>query len=360
MKKGLIYMFLATACCLLAAGCGGSGEEVADATDVDTAAVEDAAPVPAPVPAPDPLEDLEPDAVVATVNGTEYTKAQVEKKVTEVSQQYRGQIPPGMEGQLAQQALNNLVDQQLLLEAAASEGMTAADEDVQKQYDQFASRAPSPQEFQTALTSMGFTEESFRVEIGKNLVIEKLLAEKLADAKAASQEDVEAYYRDNPDQFAVPEQVQASHILINSAAEDTPEVKAAKRQQLADLKAEIDNGADFAALATEHSDCPSKARGGDLGLFTREKMVKPFSDAAFAMEVGQVSDVVETRFGYHLIKVTSKQSPGTTPLTEVQPQLQNFLNQQNKEAAFNDYMETLRSASDLDFIEGFQATPAVS
>lgn len=356
MKKGLIYMFLATACCLLAAGCGGSGEEVADATDVDTAVVEDAV----PAPLVNPLEGLEPDAVVATVNGTEYTKAQVEKKITEMSQQMRGQIPPGMEGQMAQQALNNLVDQQLLLEAAASAGVKAADEEIQKQYDKFAGRAPSPAEFQNALTSMGFTEESFRAEIGKNLTIETLLTDKLANAKAVTQEDVEAYYRDNPDQFVLPEQVQASHILINSAAEDTPEAKEAKRQQLADLKIEIDNGADFAALAGEHSDCPSKARGGDLGLFTREKMVKPFSDAAFAMEVGQVSDVVETRFGYHLIKVTSRQPAGITPLDEVQTQVEGFLDRQNKEAAFNAYMESLRGASDLEYIEGFQVAPTVS
>lgn len=356
MNKGLIYMFFVIACCLLAAGCGGSGEEVADITDVDTAVTEDAV----PAPAPNPLEGLEPDAVVATVNGTEYTRAQVDKKMGEMAQQFRGSVPPGMEAQLAQQALKNLVDQQLLLEAAATEGIVVADEEIQKQYDQFASRAPTPEEFQTALTSMGFTEETFRAEISKNLTIEKLLTDKLASAMAVTQEDVAGYYRDNQDQFMVPEQVQASHILINSAAEDTPEAKEAKRQQLVELKTEIDNGADFAALAGEHSDCPSKARGGDLGLFTREKMVKPFSDAAYSMEVGQVSDVVETRFGYHLIKVTDKQPPSTRPLAEVQAQVESFLDRQNKETAFNDYMETLRGASDLDFIEGFEANPTVS
>jgi len=351
MKKGLIYTFLIIACCLLAAGCDDSGEEAADIADVDAAVVEDAV----PTPPPNPLEGLEPDAVVATVNGTQYTRDQVDKKIAEMAQQYRGQIPPGMESQLAQQALSTLVDQQLLLEAAVAGGVTAPDEEVQQTYDQFAGRAPSPQEFQVALTSMGFTEETFRAEIGKNLTIEKLLDQELANAKAVTPEDVEAYYRDNLDQFQIPEQVQASHILMTTAAEDTPEAKEAKRQQLVELKAEIDNGADFAALAGEHSDCPSKAQGGDLGMFTREKMVKPFSDAAFAMEVGQVSDVVETQFGYHLIKVTSKQASCARPLEEVRQQLEAYLDRQNKEAAFNAYMETLRGAADLDYIEGFQA-----
>lgn len=351
MKKGLIYTFLIIACCLPAAGCDDSGEETANIAEVDAAVVEDAV----PTPPPNPLEGLEPDAVVATVNGTQYTRAQVDKKIAEMAQQYQGQIPPGMESQLAQQALSTLVDQQLLLEAATAAGVTAPDEEVQKTYDQFAGRAPSPEQFQQALSDMGFTEETFRTEIGRNLTIEKLLDQQLANAKAVTSEDVKAYYLDNQDQFQVPEQVQASHILIKTAPGDTAEAKEAKRQQLVELKAEIDNGTDFATLAGEHSECPSKAQGGDLGMFTREKMVKPFSDSAFAMEVGQVSDVVETQFGYHLIKVTKKQASGARPLEEVQQQLEAYLDRQNKETAFNAYLETLRGAADLDYIEGFQA-----
>jgi len=212
MKKGLICAFLITACCLPAAGCGDSSEDAAETTAVDTAVVENAV----PTPPPNPLDGLEPDAVVATVNGTQYTRAQVDKKIAEISQQYQGQIPPGMESKLAQQALSTLVDQQLLLEAAAAEGVTAPDEEVQQTYDQFAGRAPSPQEFQVALTSMGFTEETFRAEIAKNLAIEKLLDQELANAKAVTPEDVEAYYRDNLVQFQIPEQVQASHILLST------------------------------------------------------------------------------------------------------------------------------------------------
>ncbi len=357
MKKGLIYTFLITFCCLLAVGCGGSGEEAEDTAAVDAAVGEEAVP---PPPAVNPLEGLEPDAVVATVNGTDITREQVDKKIGEMAQQYQGQVPPGMEGQLAQQALGNIVDQQLLLAAATAEGVEAPDEEVQGQYDQFAARAPTPEEFQNALTSMGFNEETFRTEIAKNLTIETLLTDKLATAKVVTEEDVEAYYRDNQDQFLMPEQVQASHILITTEAEDTPEIKEAKRQELEGYKTEIDNGADFAALATEHSDCPSKARGGDLGPFTRDRMVKPFSDAAYAMEVGQVSDVVETQFGYHLIKVTDKQEPGTRPLEEVKAQVETFLDRQNKEAAFNAYMDTLRGVADLDYADGFQPAPVAS
>lgn len=102
-------------------------------------------------------------------------------------------------------------------------------------------------------------------------------------------------------------QVRASHILLmyaGSARSTATRSKADAQSLIADLKSQVDQGADFAALAKQHSDCPSGAGGGDLGAFGRGSMVKPFEDATFAMGVGDVSDVVETDFGYHIIKRT--------------------------------------------------------
>jgi parvulin-like peptidyl-prolyl isomerase len=101
--------------------------------------------------------------------------------------------------------------------------------------------------------------------------------------------------------------VRASHILLmyaGSARSRATRSKDEAQQQIGELKSQLDGGADFAALAKQHSDCPSAAKGGDLGSFGRGQMVGPFEDAAFGMEVGQVSGVVETDFGYHIIKRT--------------------------------------------------------
>jgi len=102
-------------------------------------------------------------------------------------------------------------------------------------------------------------------------------------------------------------QVRASHILLMYAGSERSTAsrsKAEAQAAIAKLKAELDAGADFAELATAHSDCPSASRGGDLGLFGRGQMVRPFEEAAFGLEVGAVSGVVETPFGYHLIHRT--------------------------------------------------------
>lgn len=101
--------------------------------------------------------------------------------------------------------------------------------------------------------------------------------------------------------------VKASHILLmyqGSARSTATRSKEQAEQQIKELKSQLDNGADFAQLAQQHSDCPSSQRGGDLGSFSRGQMVKPFEDTAFNLEVGSTSDVVQTDFGYHLIRRT--------------------------------------------------------
>ncbi len=108
--------------------------------------------------------------------------------------------------------------------------------------------------------------------------------------------------------FSKPEQVRASHILVKVAPQATREEKDAAREKIKEILEQAKAGKDFAALAKAYSECPSGEKGGDLGYFGRNEMVQPFEDVAFTLPVGVVSDVVETRFGYHLIKVTDKKS----------------------------------------------------
>ena len=120
----------------------------------------------------------------------------------------------------------------------------------------------------------------------------------------------------------MPEQVRASHILISTKPidpnADPNQAKAQAKDKAEELLKKVKDGADFAALAKENSDCPSNAQGGDLGLFPRGQMVKPFEDAAFALKVGEISDLVETQFGYHIIKVTEHQDPNQITFREGQ------------------------------------------
>jgi peptidyl-prolyl cis-trans isomerase D len=157
----------------------------------------------------------------------------------------------------------------------------------------------------------------------KYLLIDR---DQLRSRVTISPQDIDSYYNANIQQFQTPEQVRASHILLKTDGKD----EAAVRKQAEDiLKQAKAPGADFAALASKYSeDDGSKANGGDLDYFTKGRMVPEFEQAAFSMQPGQISDLVKSQFGFHIIKVVDKKAAGTRTLDEVRPQIQETLTAQ--------------------------------
>jgi peptidyl-prolyl cis-trans isomerase D len=143
-------------------------------------------------------------------------------------------------------------------------------------------------------------------------------ANTLKDRMTVTTQELQARYQQNASMYSTPEQVRASHILLKTEGKDKAEVRKQAEQVLAKVKA----GGDFAALAKQYSEDTSKDQGGDLDYFGRGRMVKPFEDAAWALEVGQTSGIVESEFGFHIIKLTDKKAATTRTLDEVRPQLE--------------------------------------
>lgn len=166
--------------------------------------------------------------------------------------------------------------------------------------------------------------------------VEALLKDKTAD--------VQKYFDDNKDKYKHAEEVKASHILVK--VDKNKKDEAAKKEiegYLAELKKE--GGKDFETMAKEHSDCPSKEKGGDLGYFTRDRMVKPFSDKAFSMkEIGELSDVVKTEFGYHIIKLTDKKAASEDKFDDVKTEIAKTL---VKDAKFAEAAKKAKEDADL-------------
>jgi peptidyl-prolyl cis-trans isomerase D len=162
--------------------------------------------------------------------------------------------------------------------------------------------------------------------------------------------EIDRYYNQNIQQFQTPEQVRASHILLKTEGKNEADVRKLAEEVLAKVKA---NG-DFAALAKQYSEDTSKDQGGDLGLFGRGRMVPEFDTAAFAMQPGQVSDLVKTQFGFHIIKVTERKDATTTPLDQVRAQIQQQLSSQMADTQISDrarqLADQIKSASDLDSV----------
>ncbi len=355
MKKTLIVCLSLVGLGMIALGCQKSDEGKAGGVPQ---AAETGIDSPGQMPVSSAQTSTKENTVVVRVNDKTIEVTDVDRATEILLAQYRGQIPPERAAQartmLRKQAVENLINQRLLLAEAERKGAKPDQKKMDERFSDTVARFSSQEEFQGALNSMGLSKEAFQEEIKEDMMIEILLDAELKDVKSVSAEEVSAFYKDNPQSFQSPEQVRTSHILMTVEQGVPEEQRSQKRLELAGIRGEIEKGADFAELAGKHSDCPSKARGGDLGYFQRGKMVKAFEDAAFSMKPGEVSQIVETDFGYHLIKMIDRQEAKTASLDEVKSQIESFLNRQSKDKAIGEYVAKLRETAKIEYSEGFQ------
>jgi len=156
------------------------------------------------------------------------------------------------------------------------------------------------------------------------------------DKPEISDEEAESFYRQNINRYSIPEQRKARHILLKTTAEDSEDVLREKLEKAEQILQLARSGEDFAELAKQYSEGPTGPRGGDLGSFSQGRMVKPFDDAAFALNEGEISDIVETQFGFHIIKVEKIEPAHIRTLEEVKEEIVSQIQEQKAgEMAFN-------------------------
>jgi len=221
------------------------------------------------------------DKVLAQVNGEVITEEDIEMVIQNANPQQAQQLHTE---QGRQRLLDQLINQKLFYLDALEQGLADNEE---------------------------FKESLERVQ---NNLLSQFAIKNLLENVAVDENEVEDFYNENKDRFKKPESIQASHILVK------------EEEKAEEILEELEEGLAFAEAAKKYSTCPSKAKGGDLGDFTRGKMVPEFEQAAFAMEEGEVSsEPVKTQFGYHIIKVTAKNEPASSSLEEVRAQIEQQL-----------------------------------
>lgn len=291
-----------------------------------------------------------PDRQIALVNDTTVLRQDLDREMKLVSLRLSRQGQPidaqGLkryEGQFRE----TLINRALLLQQSQALGIDVNPSLVTKALDAFKAGFQNAEDYTRSLREMGFTEEEMTGQIKNGLVIKTLIDKEVIDTLTVSDGQIRSFYEDNPDLFRRPEQVKASHILVQVPESADEAQKAQAQAAIRALKQRIDNGEDFATLAMDHSACPSKAKGGDLGFFGREEMVAPFSEAAFALQPGQVSDVVTTRFGFHLIRVTERQAEEAMAFNDVKDAIATRLRQEQEEQRIAAYIEKLKEHADI-------------
>jgi len=291
-----------------------------------------------------------PAGQIARVNDTAVLRQDLDREMKLVSLKLARQGRPVDAEQLKRyegQIRDTLINRTLLLQQAQSMGIDVKDSLVAKALDEFKAAFNEEKAYQNTLTGMGFTEEMLKGQIKNGLTIKALIDKEVLQKVSVSDQQVRAFYDGNPNLFRKPEQVKASHILVQVPADADEAKQAEALATIQALKVRIDNGEDFATLAMENSDGPSKTKGGDLGFFSREQMVPPFSEAAFALQPGQTSDVVKTRFGYHLIRVTERQAEQTMAFNDVKEAISARLRQEQEGKKIDAYLEKLKEHADI-------------
>lgn len=282
---------------------------------------------------------------VAVVNGVKIPKKDLDRKLELIKARYASQGVPIKGQRLAQlkeTILDNLIEKQLLFQESQAQGIEVDSKKIQKELDNLKDRFESEADFQKKIASMNYSEDLLKKQIKENLAIRKLIDEKIASKISVTDDEVKAYYEENQDEFQVPEKVHARHILVKSQPDASDEKKAEARKKIEDVQKKLEQGEDFSELAKEYSEGPSGDSGGDLGYFSHGQMVEKFDKVAFALEPGETSDIVETRFGYHIITVEDKKPESMKSLDEVRESISENLRNEKLMQELEPYIASLK------------------
>ena len=317
----------------------------------DTVAAQAPAPAPADASAAAKPVPVQLPDVLARVNGEAIAKADLEAQIQGLEARAGSPMPADRRDEIVRRLLDDLIGYRLLVQESKARNIAVPDADIEERIGEIRKQFPTEAEFSQTLAERKMTVEQLRTDMREDLAINKLLETEVESKAAATAEQVDAFYKDNPDQFQEGERVKASHILIGVPEGADAAAKAEVRKKAEEILAEVKKGGDFAALAKEHStDTGSAVNGGDLGSFAPGQMVGPFNDAAFSLPSGATSDLVETQFGFHIIRVIDKQARRTVPLAEVRPQVEQFLSNRNRQEQTLAFVNALRAKGTVEVL----------
>lgn len=291
--------------------------------------------------------DLNP--VVWRINGDPLYAAEISLTMQNIAAQARsaGGPPPDTET-LMQAATQRMIGQKLLVQEARRLAIRNNQERLAAMVKAMEEQSGGREALQEMLARGGSTyEQAVQVITEQDLVLQ-LIDTQIAPAIKVERPEVEAYYKEHAEKFTGKARIRARHIVFSAIDGDPP-----ARMEKARAKAEAAReravaGEDFAALAKELSEGPSGPQGGDLGFFSAEQMEEPFADTAFALEVGEISPVVQTRYGFHVIKLEAKRPAGQLHLDEVEQSIATRIHQEKISERVTGLLESLRKSGTIE------------
>ncbi|MDP9262850.1 MAG: peptidylprolyl isomerase [Acidobacteriota bacterium] len=303
------------------------------------------------------------EEIVARINGEIITRSEFQQSretvLNELKQKYGTQAEQMFAGQ-EKDVLRDLIDQRLLVQRGKDLGINP-DTEVIKRLDEMRKQMnlASLEDLEKQAEQQGVSYEEVKENIRSGLITQKVIGQEVGSKIQIPQEDVRQYYQDHQKELERPEQVRLSEILVttqSSASQgDAGEAArlAAAEQKANDLREQIRKGASFEEVAKKYSSGGSAEQGGDLGYFGRGKLAKELEDKTFGMQVNEVSEVIRTKQGFILLKVTEHQLTGVPAFKEIETKIQEALYYQKLQPAMRTYLTKLREEAYIDIKQGY-------
>lgn len=289
--------------------------------------------------------------VLARVNGEAIEKWEFDNAVKRVEARAGSPVPADKRDEVFRGVLDQLVAYHLLAQESRSRKLDVTDAEVEGQMGQARQGYPTDEAFKQGLAAQSITVDQLRQQARTSLQVQKVIEAEVASKIAVQETDVSAFYQQNLERFKQGESVHASHILIGVGQNATPAQKAEARAKAQATLKQVRGGADFATVArTQSQDSGSAPSGGDLGFFPQGQMTPAFEATAFKLKPGAVSSVVETPFGFHIIKVHERRAARTAPLNEVGGQIKEFLEQSQRETELEQFVEQMKTRSTVEIL----------
>ncbi|MGC1977236.1 MAG: peptidylprolyl isomerase [Candidatus Sulfotelmatobacter sp.] len=319
------------------------------------------------------------EEIVTRVNGQIITRSEYDRSKDQLRDDVKQQDPANADKLYAERekdVLRDLVDQQLLLEKGKDLGITG-DTELIKRLDSMRKdmKLDTMEELEKAATAQGISYEDFKQNLRNQIITQKVIGEEVGSHLSITKEEEQQFYDAHKSELEQPESIKLSEILIapqrpapdkSAAGNAAPDAASDSAKQAAETAAlaaaeakandvlkQIRAGASFEDMAKKYSDGPSAAQGGDLGAFKRGTLAKELEDRTFAMKSGDVTDVIRTKQGFVILKVTNHQMAGVPSLKEVEPKIQDALYYQKLQPALRAYLTKLREDAYIDYKEGY-------
>jgi parvulin-like peptidyl-prolyl isomerase len=279
------------------------------------------------------------------VNGERVEDQEIQQEVERLRPSYEQAFaqmdPAAREAQLLDWSKENVVERVLLRHEARSNGQEVPTEEVDAAFKQLSEQYEKPEALRKEFNVD--SDEKVREMIELQMKVERKINEIYAAAPEPGEAEIQAYYDENKERFKSEEQIRVAHIVryVNWQTDEATALETIKQAQ-----AEIRGGSAFEAVVDQYTDCADS--GGDLGYVAKGQMVEEFEDVVFNLNVGQVSDVFRTRFGFHIAKVYDRKPPAVPELNDVKKQIAEQLQGQKKEQALGDYLDQLRSRAAVE------------